>query len=605
MKISKTPLKPKIPRILLSLLLFLIIFITLTTTSTPLTAHADSFVTADGTKWTTAPTDLPWAGSAERQGVLFYLTKISGSGGRGCIGRDSSVFPFTLLASNEGNWQNMISMSIDRARTVGVVSPITNYTDPNFHYPATYTEDGSWVSTGGDTKAYLEEETASGRQQWEITVGQKWGYDKVDEIKKDRGETYRICMESTSAFILYCNKDGEDYQSELAGGPYRMYGTVYNVGYALSSKYELDITQRTGSGSTLGTANYKWLQSIANGMVLTDEEEAKIMGVDVAQMKDVTSGDMKSQGYGFGTIKPILTPIHTCNGTTPGDPEKPIPEVTDGKCTIQKLYWTTVYDKDGNFKKRKDERSTYRPGTTNYIVIDSEPGYTVRKWGTSSGPINPTPDNWKGFSGKHSGNGGGEIVMDEEGGEKYLAVWLEKVEVQDKPDEPPYEYIIPQSQITKRISFQDPDNKDTASAEKMQALRKNIFKVHAPGVSECPGHSCGNPYCTSCPHYCSGASWPDNGTKIGIQNKLAKKAPSILSRHQQTTTSMKGDKIADTGNTEDTGTSRGGTGGASLSYGGYRYNCIIFRGKDQLVLADWKNAKYYPESKTLVMMQTP
>ena len=187
---------------------------------------------------------------------------------------------------------------------------------------------------------------------------------------------------------------------------------------------------------------------------------------------------MRSQGYGFATIKPILTPIHTCNGHTPGDPEEPDPNKgTDGKCTIQKLYWTTVYDKDGNFKERKGVESKFMRGTTNYIVIDSEPGYTVRKWSTNSGPINPTPENWEGYSGIHNGKGGGEIVLDEEGGEKYLAVWLEKIEVDEKSDENKEDFILYQSQITRRSSFED-------SAKTLELLSHEfVFESAAPNKS--------------------------------------------------------------------------------------------------------------------------
>ena len=479
--------KSHIPRILLSLLLFLIIFISLTITTNPINTKAAE-VTVDKTEWVAWPGDIYWGGSAEKQGVVFYLYNVEGKY------IDFGAKPFTFMASKESNgekWQAMCNgMGYFQGRK-GAIFCDRIVPRPDFPYPATYTEGGSWISTGGDTKAYLEEEIGdSGKQRWEEIVSKYWDNSLIEEIKKDRTNKYRICIESVSAFVPYKNIDNQNYMMKDAfGKPLKLCMANKNIGQ-LFMHYGVDITT-TGSG---GTANSTWLQSIATGMVFSDTEDANLIKVPTAPYSGaVSAAEMEDKGYGFGTIKPILTPIHTCNGHTPGDPEEPDPNKgTDGKCTIQKVYWTTYYDKDGNFLRRSPAINKQRSGTTNYIVIDSEPGYTVRKWSTNSGPINPTPENWEGYSGIHNGKGGGEIVLNEEGGEKYLAVWLEKIEVQDKPDEPPYEYIIPQSQIAKRISFQDPDNKDTASAEKMQALRKNIFKVDAPGVTECSGHSCGD-----------------------------------------------------------------------------------------------------------------
>ena len=594
--------KSHIPRILLSLLLFLIIFAAQFNSNT-LTAKAAE-ATISGTEWVEQPGEIYWGGSAEKQGILFYLYNIKYN----CI--DYIVDPFVLTASRYSNGEPWLTM-VNSTKTFSTrVSSgrgdltATCYPNSDIPYPATYTEDGTWASTGGDTKAYLEEELGdSGRQRWEYVVGDHWNLSMVDKIKKDRGETYRICMESVSAFVPYKNENNTDYALKGLHGDYIR---VFNTNKGATSFHEcvgVDISRRYSAGSVLGTANSGWLQSIANGMVFSDEEDSALVGVPTASYSGaVSSSQMKSKGYGFGTIKPILTPIHTCNGTIPGPPEEVKKDVTDGKCMIQKMYWTTVYDKDGNFKKRKDERSTYRQGTTNYIVIDSEEGYTVRKWSTNSGPINPTPENWKGYSGIHNGKGGGEIVMDEEGGEKYLAVWLEKVEVDKTPPSPPEDFLIEESQITRRISFED-------SAKTLELLSHEfVFESAAPDKSyeicyangghltctnKRKGHNHSFPGCYS---FCSGYSWDDNDTKLGIVNNLAKdsKYYSVLSKHQQTSLSSNGKSInsdVPEYNTKNNYASRGGTGSSTLTYPGFAYNCIIFRGKDQLVLADWKNAQ--------------
>ena len=601
-KLNQQQQKSHIPRILLSLLLFLIILAAQFSCSNPLNAKAAA-VTVDGTEWKAWPGEIYWGGSAEKQGVIFYLYNVQG----GYI--DYNAQPFAFLASYQSNgeaWQNMCrSMGTFQGRK-GAVGCDRLVTRPDFPYPATYTEDGSWISTGGDTKSYLEEETSDGKQRWEEIVSNYWPDSKIEEIKKDRDNKYRICIESISAIVPYQNVNGQNYiMNDMQGQPFKICATDRQLGELFMMR-GVNITKSTGSSGTVGTANSKWLQSIATGMVFSDTEDASLIRVSTASFSgSISATEMYNKGYGFGTIKPTLTPIHTCNGSTPGPPESPIPDVTDGECTIQKVYWTTVYDKDGNFKEIKDIRSTYRQGTTNYIVIDAERGYTVKKWRTSSGSINPTPTNWSG-NGIHSGKGGGSITLDDENNEKYLAVWLEKTVV-DRSENKPYDYIIPESQITKRISLDHPDNLRSDRSTPLNTISSHVFNFSAPSVG-CPGHlvtwtetrgSGTNTYTVECSRtdYCSEVGWSDNTTKIGIINTLSTSSPSILSKIQQCSLSEKGDTISPTGNTKDLSTTRGGTGAASLSYSGYSFNSIIFRGKDQLVLADWKNAQHYPESK--------
>ena len=622
-KISKLQFnKSKIPRILLGTCMFLIILMAQFTTSNILQAKAAE-ATIEGTEWVKQPGGIYWGGSAERQGVLFYLYNVESGNAYSC---SSDTPPFVFMASDISNgefWQDICNgMKVyDSRKGTLTVDRITTRSD--FPYPATYTEDGSWISTGGDTKAYLEEETDTGVQRWEEIVNQYWPASKIEEIKKDRTNKYRICIESVSAFVPYKSTSSGDYAkkyselSERAGDYFRVM-TTNKYAPAYFNVYNIDITKRSGTEEAPGTANSGWLQSIANGMVFTDEEDSALLDVPIASYSSaVSSSQMREKGYGFGTIKPTLTPIHTCNGHTPGDPEEPIPDVTDGECTIQKVYWTTYYDKDGNFLRRSPSINKQKSGTTNYIVIDSERGYTVKKWGTSSGSINPTPENWEGFSGTHNGKGGGSITLDDEHGEKYLAVWLEKTVV-DRSENKPYDYIIPESQITKRISLDHPDNLRSDRSIPLNTISSHVFEFKADSVSCTDGHTveepctifCDPPTCTpitnkkgkvtgyKCDGHsgtkevtknCSGGSWSDNDTKIGLINELSDSSPSILSKIQQCSLSEKGDTISPTGNTKNLTTTRSGTDAASLSYSGYSFNSIIFRGKDQLVLADWKN----------------
>lgn len=338
----------------------------------PIQTYAKSFVTADGTKWETAPSDLPWAGSADRQGVAFYIIKLTG--GRPLI--DTNYVPFTLLASNEGGWQ--YQANTERIKTRFAALGCASYTDSSFHYPTTWTEDGTWTSTGGDTKAYLEEELSDGRQRWEEVVGYRIGKDTVEKIKKDRGKEYRICLESTCALKFYMNKDGEDYIASMSPE----YGTLFDLAFDGQIK-RMDCRYRTQTASRYGTANQKWIQSLANGMVFSDKEEAKLLGntVKVGESGLVSWEDIINKGYGFATIKPTIVPIHTFNGTTPSEPEEPKPEITDGECSIYKVYYTQEYDKKGReLGGYKQVYSYSKHQTTNYIVIDSERGYAVEKW---------------------------------------------------------------------------------------------------------------------------------------------------------------------------------------------------------------------------------
>ena len=347
--------------------------------SKPDVAHA-AYVTGDGTDWVEAPSEIYWGGSAERQGVLFYVYSIDTH----CMYRGGDAKPFMFVASdfdaNNERWQSLVHANENVTRFGDFVNAKV-ITMPDFEYPATYSEDGTWVSNGGATKAYLEEELPDGKQRWEDIVRQYWSPEFVERVKKDRGKTYRICIESASGLVLYMNEGGKDYYINTHG---KGYLRVWNTNKSMASlyqRYNVDIMSRTGAGSTLGTANSKWLQSIANGMIFSDPEEAKLIGVETAKGGRLTANNMYSQGYGFATIKPTIVPIHTFNGTTPSYPEEPKPDITDGECSIYKVYYTQEYDKKGReLGGYKQVYSYSKQQTTNYIVIDSERGYAVEKW---------------------------------------------------------------------------------------------------------------------------------------------------------------------------------------------------------------------------------
>ena len=345
--------------------------------SHPIPTYADSSVTADGTKWKTYPGEIYWGGTSQRQALVFYLYNVKG----GYVSYEKRPFAFIPSRSAEGEpWTAMAAGMGDYQCRLGRVDAI-EYTNTEIPYPATYSEDGSWVSTGGDTKAYLEEELSDGRQRWEEVVASKWTSEFVKKIKKDRGKTYRICIESASALVPYQNVNGQNTQLNYVDGtPMRLMLTNYYMAYEFSH-YGIDIRSSTGTGSGKGTANSKWLQSIANGMVFSDPEESKLVGVPIAQGGTVSTSEMYSKGYGFATIKPTIVPIHTFNGTTPSEPEEPKPDITDGECSIYKVYYTQEYDKKGReVGGYKHVYSYSKHQTTNYIVIDSERGYAVEKW---------------------------------------------------------------------------------------------------------------------------------------------------------------------------------------------------------------------------------
>jgi hypothetical protein len=195
------------------------------------------------------------------------------------------------------------------------------------------------------------------------------------------------------------------------------------------------------SGLEGSTANWKWFQSVVASMVL-EEDIVDLVTPENTEFKHITSDEagVRENGYGIMITTINLPPIHTLselNGTpqTPGPPETPSEENnTTGDCTIKKLYYTQVLNPDGTVNEEKDFKHFEMSGTTNYISIDTENGYEIEGWKTSSSKYNLTnKSEWDAIpDGSQHGTSSDTIKLEDESG--CLYVLYKKVEQLEEED---------------------------------------------------------------------------------------------------------------------------------------------------------------------------
>lgn len=189
-------------------------------------------------------------------------------------------------------------------------------------------------------------------------------------------------------------------------------------------------------------------------------------------------------GIYFIDVSAMSPPIHTYNQVdSPGPPEVPDPNLlTDGHCVIRKLYYTELIKSDGT-TELKDFIPYSQSGTTNRIVVDTEPNYTLQGWKTSKDEHSlTTKDEWDVIPADPGWHGRGSTTVILEGDKKFIYVLLKKVELEPIPEEP-WDFQIQESQITKRVTF-------LTGSSKTQELYTHLFNWHsdAPDPVKCIAH---------------------------------------------------------------------------------------------------------------------
>ena len=224
----------------------------------------------------------------------------------------------------------------------------------------------------------------------------------------------------------------------------------------------------------------------------------------------LTNDQVHTYGVAMMVIKAMDDAIHTYwqpNGS-PGDPEPSLPNKT-GKCNIVKCY----YNENLTTHVKTDLGTFTRKDSTNKIIISGEPGFELVEWRvTNQTDLSHHSLTWS-PPGTTSQNGtlGKTVTLKEP--ETCVYVLLRKVE-EEEVEEEEYNYILKESQITRRVyfSFKDPDP-DAVKYEDHQLSNMSgeyyiptyEFKWISPEVPVCKKHY----YMDDCDssHSCGEVNW--------------------------------------------------------------------------------------------------
>ena len=344
----------------------------------------------------------------------------------------------------------------------------------------------------------------------------------------------------------------------------------------------------------------------------------------------ISNSTLSGLGYGMIAVRSTEASTHTWDSENhPNDeapaPEPPEPESstppspTDYQYIIIKSY--RLKDESGNLI----DKGTYsRTNTVATIAIEDEPlnttdkNYKVIGWKTSTTTnFGISSITWESSVPQAIGTtGSSPTTTTLTSHYKVLYVLLEAQLTE--PLIANYNYILPESSITRRISYSNPDFSNTNMIEKISTHRF-VFMVPAHNPTTCPGHtwthndddpSCTNSHtesgdcnCTApvghdpnCGIYdewevCDGHSYTcidfqftDDSLLFGIKNSLSHTYPSILASNWSFEI-----PVGDPSPTEKN-ISINRNSPYHHAYNKY-FNAygVIMRGDDKLSLAEWKN----------------
>ena len=272
-----------------------------------------------------------------------------------------------------------------------------------------------------------------------------------------------------------------------------------------------------------------------------------------------------------------------------GDTPAPPADESDGACTIVKNY---RYSNDGG-NTYIDAGCYNIKNIANKIIVENEQSYKVVGWKIS----NQTSTNinsltWESsIPGKVTQTGTTEKTVQLSNTEKCLYVLLEKTSGSSGGTG---DFEISQASLTKRVRFSE-------------ASTTNVFNTHsfawisgAFSLSSCSGHSytdgCGNrtnpsngsTYCGGHTDYCSNFKLLDDSITVSLKNQNVSTAPKIMvQKHgwQNVVQNTSASSLAEYWHTFK----RPSNGADTPSRSGWDYVCVLWRGEDDLTVAQWKN----------------
>lgn len=285
-----------------------------------------------------------------------------------------------------------------------------------------------------------------------------------------------------------------------------------------------------------------------------------------------------------------------------GDTPAPPADESDGACTIVKNY---RYSNDGG-NTYIDAGCYNITNIANKIIVENEQSYKVVGWKISNQTsTNINSVTWEGsIPGKVTQTGTTEKTVQLSNTEKCLYVLLEKTSGSSGGTG---DFEISQASLTKRVRFSE-------------SSKTNGFNSHSFGwtsgafsLSSCSGHSytdgCGNmtnhsndkkkadgttdhsgdtTYCGGHTDYCSNFKLLDNIISVSLKNQNVSTAPKIMvQKHgwQNVVENTSASSLAEYWHKFR----RPSNGADTPSRSGWDYVCVLWRGEDDLTVAQWKN----------------
>lgn len=459
-----------------------------------------------------------------------------------------------------------------------------------------YYSGSSFKGNGTALRTWAVANNESGHQNIITLIENELGLNVANYFDKSiTKETYYCILEPITWHDIFSNKPNSVNMGKSA------YGTFYNW---------MQLYDTLGLTKTFTSSIDN--DVLGNCMVLQRNELG--LTAPASSSENFSLSSINGIGYGIhiysnDDIAQNPDDQTTCDESK-STPHK-APDESEGNYIIVKNYVTNedgTYTDDGCFSKTE---------VSNKIKIENESettGYKVKSWKvTDSTSQQVTSVNngalvWEGNvpgSVKKSGSSTSIVNVEELGG-KTVYLLLEK-----KKETPPQtengDFEISQASLTKRVRFSE-------------SSTTNVFNNHsfkwtseAFSLTSCNGHSytdnCGNmtnhsndkkkadgttdhsgdtTYCGGHTDYCSNFKFLDDSVTVSVKNESVSEASKILVQTNgwenvvQNTSASSLSKYWNTFN-------RTLTNASTLGRNGWDYVCVLWRGEDDLTVAQWKN----------------
>lgn len=446
-----------------------------------------------------------------------------------------------------------------------------------------YYSGSSFKGNGTALREWAVANNESGHQNIITLIENELGLNVANYFDKSiTKETYYCILEPITWHDIFSNKPNSVNMGRSA------YGTFYNW---------MQLYDTLGLTKTFTSSIDN--DVLGNCMILQRNELG--LKAPASSSDNFSLANIDGLGYGIHIYSNDDLGNNTDDQTTcdesKSNPHK-APDESEGNYIIVKNYVTNedgTYTDDGCFSKTE---------VSNKIKIENESettGYKVKSWKvTDSTSQQVTSVNngalvWESNvpgSVKKSGSSTSIVNVEELGG-KTVYLLLEK-----KKETPPQtengDFEISQASLTKRVRFSE-------------SSTTNVFNNHsfkwtsaAFSLTSCSGHSytdgCGNmtnpsngsTYCGGHTDYCSNFKFLDDSVTVSVKNESVSEASKILVQTSgwenvvQNTSASSLSKYWHTFN-------RTLTSASTLSRYGWDYVCVLWRGEDNLTVAQWKN----------------